>query len=642
MHKRSFAVLIAAAMLTGCAVKYEYAEQAAFDNTVYNRESAGIRLEDDFYGYCNFDFLYTNEIPSDMPEYSYGQLVGTNIDEILSDEILSIAGSDTAYPIGSDEQKIHCLCLQYLDGETRDEVGLAPLEKGFTAIEEAQTAAELVRTCGMLYTEYGVAVLPAVTVSQDHFDSSKYSVFFGQMQLFYSTDELLSGKDSAEELQRQMTELLEATGTDNADTLAYDTVTMLLDIAESTADLDGKPIEEKYNIRKPDELDPLIAEYIKKVGLSGHDMIVHDTEQLEKICSLMTDENIPLWKALAECELIYEYIDCLPRGYSDALDTEKKTDEEKAVNAVKTLLSGEVGNIYAKEYLDAETLSAAKQMSEDIITAYRKTIEDSPVLSDSDRAQCLAKLDNLTVNIGCPVEEYHSDSCVSGSLLESVVSIKSAAVKDNLSRIDSVPLPTDWYMQPQTVNALYRSQSNSITIPMAMFNAPYFDANADYFINLGGLGFVIAHEIGHAFDAGGILYDEYGNYRPERINSDRTKILSDEVADYFGSKQIMGTFYIDGERTKDENAADLGGMQVLASMTDNKDGLKRIFESYANIWATLSFDTEAASALTEDVHSPAEIRVNAVLSSVDKFYKVYGITENDGMYVPPEKRVRLW
>lgn len=77
-------------------------------------------------------------------------------------------------------------------------------------------------------------------------------------------------------------------------------------------------------------------------------------------------------------------------------------------------------------------------------------------------------------------------------------------------------------------------------------------------------------------------------------------------------------------------------------MTDNNDELGRIFESYANIWAALSFDTDAASALTEDVHSPAEIRVNAVLSSVDKFYEVYGITETDGMYVPPEKRGRLW
>ena len=77
-------------------------------------------------------------------------------------------------------------------------------------------------------------------------------------------------------------------------------------------------------------------------------------------------------------------------------------------------------------------------------------------------------------------------------------------------------------------------------------------------------------------------------------------------------------------------------------MTDNKDELRRIFESYANIWATLSFDTDAAMQISEDVHSPAEIRANAVLSCIDRFYEVYDITENDGMYLPPEKRVRVW
>ena len=33
--------------------------------------------------------------------------------------------------------------------------------------------------------------------------------------------------------------------------------------------------------------------------------------------------------------------------------------------------------------------------------------------------------------------------------------------------------------------------------------------------------------------------------------------------------------------------------------------------------------TDAAKQIVSDVHSPAEIRVNAVLSSVDKFYDVY-------------------
>ena len=628
-------------LLTSCAAKIVQNEPKPFDNTVYTRESAGIRLQDDFYGYVNFDLLYGSDIPADMNEWSAGQLVNRHIEDILTDEITAVVQGDS-YHVGSDEQKIHDLYEQYLDDETREKVGLAPLEKGFAAIEGSQTEAEFVRACGMLYTDYGVAVLPAVYVSQDHFNSSRYCISVGQMELFYSSDELMNGRDSAEELQRQMTELLEAVGTDNADSVAYDTITMLLEIAESTADLGSMTIEQMHNVRKPGELDPLIAEYIEMLGLGGRDIVVYDTEQLDKICSLLTNDDLPYWKALAECALIYTYKDYFPSEISNSFGSDKSSEEEKALNAVKKLLSGEVGNIYAQKHLDEKTLSAAKQMTEDIISAYRKVIETSKVLSESDRAECLAKIDNMIVNIGFPDEEYHSSSEVSGSLLESVISIRSAAVKESFAKLHEHPQPTDWYMLPQTVNAVCRPQSNSITIPMALFNAPYFDVNADYYTNLGGLGSVIAHEIGHDFDAEGILYDEYGNYRPERKGSDRTKLLSDEVAAYFGSRQIMGTFCIDGERTKGENAADLSGMQVIASMIDNKEELRRIFESYANIWATLSFDTDAAESIAGDVHSPAEIRVNAVLSSVDKFYEAYRIAESDGMYLPPDKRVRVW
>ncbi len=47
--------------------------------------------------------------------------------------------------------------------------------------------------------------------------------------------------------------------------------------------------------------------------------------------------------------------------------------------------------------------------------------------------------------------------------------------------------------------------------------------------------------------------------------------------------------------------------------------------------------------LNTDVHSPAKVRVNAVLSSTEAFYKVYpDLKEGDGMYAAPEKRVKIW
>ena len=643
-------LLTAALLLTGCDVRYEYAEPKSYDRSDITRESAGIRLEDDYYGYQNFDFLWNNDIPANMYEYSYWMIASGQTDDILTGEIRAIAMSSEEYPSGSDEQKIKDLYLQYLDADTRNSVGLAPLEKGYNVINSAQSIDEFVQSCGAVYTEYGCTVLPAPYYSRDHYDSSKYSVIMDQMKLFYTADELLNSKDSAVNLQKSMTAVLEMSGHENADALAYDAVTMLLDVAGSTSDIEKMRIDEIYNIYTREELSALFANIDTEAMLDSfgvgdtESFVILDPAQMTKINSLLTDENLPVWKALAECMLIYTYKDFLPEQYSGVVfdSVDRRTDEEKAVSTVKQFLAGETGNIYARKYGDADTVSAVRKMTEDICNAYRKCIEGSELLSESERTQCLAKIDDMTLNIGFPDEGYHTASVVSGSLLESAVSIISMRVKENLALSGSVPSSEDWSMVPQTFNALYQPQSNSITIPMALFNAPFFDVNGEYYTNIGGLGSIIAHEIGHAFDPQGILYDEHGNYRPERIGSERKNNFTSAVEEYFGSRMIMDTFYIDGRLTALENAADLGGMQVISSMTDDPDELHSIFESYAKMWATLSYDSAAAEQITDDVHSPAEIRVNAVLSSVDEFYVSYDISENDGMYLPPDKRVRVW
>ena len=642
MRKLIPLLLSAVFLLTGCSATIVQNEPKPVDDTVYTRESAGIRLEDDFYGYLNFDLLYGTDIPADMFEAGTLRMAQKNVDDAFSQEIISIGSSDTAYPRGSSEQKIQAIYRQYLDRETRAQIGLGPLEKGLDAIDSVQTANDFVQVCGRLYTEYGIPVLPSVGVIQDYYDSSRNISYIGQMQLYYPADDLLYGKDTAEELQQHLTKLLKASGHEDAESLAYDAVTMLLEIAGSTADLSQMSVEEMYNIRKAGELDPLLSTYLAACGMAGRDILVLDTAQTEKLCALLNENTIRLWKALAGCMLLHAYEDLLPQDYAKDLEqSSHQTEEEKAVQTVKTLLPDEVGEIYARKYRDEKTFAAVHDMTEDILLAYRNCIEHSALLTDHDREGCLAKIDNMTVNIGCPHEAAQSAE-TSDDLLASAVSIRNGEVQKRLSAVDDAPENDAWKMPVNAVNAVYDAQKNSITVPMGTFVAPVFDVKADYYTNLGGLGSIIAHEIGHAFDADGILYDEKGNYRPGRISTERTELLSDAVAEYFGSMQIMDTFYINGENTKGENAADLGGMQVIASMTDDQAELRRIFESYAVLWATLSFDTAVSEQITDDVHSPAEIRVNGVLSSLDKFYTAYDISEHDGMYVPYENRVRVW
>ena len=72
------------------------------------------------------------------------------------------------------------------------------------------------------------------------------------------------------------------------------------------------------------------------------------------------------------------------------------------------------------------------------------------------------------------------------------------------------------------------------------------------------------------------------------------------------------------------------------------DNYKEFFEAYAKLWADSSSKKQIEQMMLLDNHSPNKIRVNAVLSSMDKFYEVYDIKEGDNMFVPKENRVGLW
>ncbi len=75
---------------------------------------------------------------------------------------------------------------------------------------------------------------------------------------------------------------------------------------------------------------------------------------------------------------------------------------------------------------------------------------------------------------------------------------------------------------------------------------------------------------------------------------------------------------------------------------DGFSGLQRFFLGYAQIWRTKMRDELAEQYLQIDPHSPAEDRTNGIARNVNLFYKAFGVTDNDRMWLKPEERVRIW
>jgi putative endopeptidase len=198
---------------------------------------------------------------------------------------------------------------------------------------------------------------------------------------------------------------------------------------------------------------------------------------------------------------------------------------------------------------------------------------------------------------------------------------------------------------------------NEIVFPAAILQPPFFDPEASDAQNLGAIGAVIGHEIGHGFDDQGSRYDGHGALTDWWTEEDRarfeeqTRSLIDQF-EVLVPRGMGPDDHVNGALTIGENIGDLGGLsiawkalqlrtQACGEEVTQEDG-RTFFEAWARAWQTTMRDEERRRRLTVDPHSPEEFRCNQIVKNMDAFAEVYGTAEGDGMWLAPEERVSIW
>ena len=211
-------------------------------------------------------------------------------------------------------------------------------------------------------------------------------------------------------------------------------------------------------------------------------------------------------------------------------------------------------------------------------------------------------------------------------------------------------------MTPQTVNAYYHPVLNVIVFPASILQPPFLNAGADDAVNYGGIGAVIGHEIGHGFDDSGSRFDGDGVLRNWWTDEDRRAfdLRKNALAAQYDGYQIIDGLTINGQFTSGENIGALGGLSIAykaykmslngeeAPVIDGLTGDQRFFLGYAQVWRSKSRDEETKRRLTTDTHSPPKFRANGAAVNVAEFYEAFDVKKGDGMYLPPEERVKIW
>lgn len=660
MKKQVISILLtmtALLSMTSCSFSPELPELSS-QETAAAVEKKDIRPQQDFYGYVNYDRISKGQIPAGRSSYSVLSGMGSDVDKKL-DEILSdCIASDSKR--GTPQQKVKDMYLLYKDTEARKQNGIKELKPGIEKIDAVNNVNELVDVMGELYSTYGTPTIFSFNAYPDGDDSSRYALYCGGLYFLSDGKEPFLERDTyIDQFAEQSKEILQALGADSDDAKkrAASLTKMIIGVAEQSISQDHRQNPDVlYNKYSCEEFDQIFSNLdsgrmLKAFGFDVDHVFIFDVGQMKKFNDYMTQDHLDVLKDMVKVLFIDRYSSVIPESFFEnakKASRQKHEDDKSIRKDVIDEMQDDMGYLYAEEICTKEKMEAVLSMTEDIRAAYRKLIEKSSRLSEETRRKYLKKLDNMVFIISNGEYDYGYDIVPAGeggTLIGNSIRMKKYRIDQIKTKIGNIVDRYEKTMNPQEVNAAYHPQRNSVTIAAAMLNAPCFDLNADKYTNLGALGEIIAHEITHAFDSNSYKMDETGAYHPNWI-SDEDKAsyneLIEKTANYYSNYRLLDVYSVNGEKSVPENIADLGACQCVLSMTHNEKEVKAALEGLAMIWADLSDVEGTISAMYMDEHSPSEVRVNAVVSSMDCFYDAYDVKEGNKMYVAPNDRIRIW
>ena len=616
--------------------------------------------QDDFYDYVNYDSLKEMEIPYGE---DYDSLFGGKESEEQAKAIIKRIGeSDEKFAPGTNEQLIHDAYQQIL--ENKEDAATEKIIMGnCDRILAAKNIQELFELWGELVRDHGANSIFNINVERDYIDGSRYSLYMEQTTDFLGismkeikeeTKKVGDANDIARDMLRVMGEEYEA-----ADEKGRQMAYLGINIAEATnvdLKLDMEMILNTKRISFSElkeimsNVDGSIVEmFFGDAEKLTDGIYIIDVEQLKEINELITEENFEKWQTYILASYLYRFGRYIRESNSILADynpVSKEAEDEQAISAVINFLPDQLSELYAQEYYTPELDKGIHELFDEIITSYDDLMTNAEWLSSEGRELLKKKLHNINL-ITTPVihkVDANDAKLIGANEFETGLNI----IKNNQKKdMEKLPVPVDKNV-PDMLSIDFNAQylpCNTINITVAIMQKPMFDSEGDHAENLGGLGTVVGHEIGHAFDSNLMQFNANGKYDPEWLpEADRKELKkrADALTEYYNNYTIMEVYHVDGKQTSGENYADLGGMECVTNLVSDKSELERLFKKYAESWCTLMVDSDGIDQILTDEHSPSKVRVNAVLSSNKKFNEVYGLKEGDGMYVAPEERVSRW
>ena len=623
-------------------------------------------LKDNFYLTINKDVI--DKIKLD-DEYSWSYFIEAqeDVDEDVSLIVKEIVEGNDNILSKKEISNIKGIYDKAINMDKRNKDGIKDLNTYIDKVWNIDSVSKLVDVSILIENDLGIDILSNIEVLNDYKDNSRNIIYltpvtyaFGASSDYIVNDDYMAYKAY---IRRACVQLWKAYG--YSDKESREVVSSVFEFYEGVSNVSKlsqelESIDSYYNIVSEKDINGLynnVGKYLYRRGIGGKVYSLVDRDQYKYLNDSLTNDNIDVWKYVIITKILSsyasygsnEYVEVVNNLNEAILGSSKDNDiKTQALDIVKGLFSSEIDKVYRFKHLDSEKYNDIEEIFLSIKDAFKVRIKNNKWLSEEAKNVAIRKLDKMKIFIGSEAvngyEVVGKLEVSNGSLIRDVINVKRLVMNDALNRLDNGEQRD--LVSEITVNAYYQPLDNSIVIPVAFFEL--IDEYDSYYEKLGTVGMIIAHEVTHAFDGNGSKFDEDGNLSDWWSEEDKEVFegLKNKVSDYYSKYEVIDGKYINGEKTVNENIADLGALECIIDVATKRSAsdeeFKVMIESFASIWASKEIDKYMELLLLQDVHSPNQFRVNAVLSSMEEFYKVYNIYPWNDMWLDKKDRVIVW
>jgi putative endopeptidase len=640
---------------------------------------------DDFNAYVNGGWIKATPIPPDKPSYGIFAILA---DETRKRTVSLIQDSANAGPSASgDARKTGDFYSSFMDEAAIESKGIAPLKSELDAIGDIKDRQQLAAIIGghlradvdpLNNTNFQTDNLFGVWISQGLTDPEHNVPYLLQGGLgMPDRDFYLSKTPHMAALRKQyqvhIEAILKLAGFTDATVRAARVFALELKIAGVHATrVESEDVhsavswkQEELAARAPglDWPTLLDAAALKDAPV----FIVWHPKAVTGLSALAAKEPLDSWKDWLVFHTLEQAGSFLPKTFVDerfnfygkALSgtPELRPRWQRGVDYTSAALGEVVGRLYAERYFPSETKARVKAMVDDLVKAFGRRIDALTWMSPQTKARAMEKLSTLRVGVGYPDrwQDYSSLQIVKGDALGNAERAELFEYHRQLAKLHQPVDRDEWWMTPQTVNAVNLPLQNALNFPAAILQPPYFDPAADSAHNYGSMGAIIGHEISHSFDDQGSQFDAQGRLANwwTKDDLDHFKAAGEALAAEFDRYRPFPDLAVNGHQTLSENIADVAGLLAAydayrlsregkpSSVLDAFNGDQRFFISFGQSWRAKAREPELRTEIATDGHAPDEYRADTV-RNLDAWYDAFGVVAGQKLYLAPKDRVRVW